>query len=98
MRRKSRYTSALSHDLQLGDGIWTLEVGCHQNGGVSVFAQMLCQLSGQGGFTRALQTRKHDHRGRALGELQFEPLPAPDLPESFAHSVYDLLRRIQRGR
>ena len=86
---------ALSHHLQLGDGVRSLEVGCDEQRGVTLVLEPHAELAGQGGLAGTLQTDEHDDRRRVLGELDGAGLPAEDLDELLVDDLDDLLSGVE---
>ena len=98
VRREAGDARLLRDDLQLLHRAGALEVTGHQDGGVPLPGEVLRQLAGERGLTRALQTGEHDHRRRGLREADALRVAAEDLDELLVDDLDDLLRRVQRLR
>ena len=72
-----------------------VNVASSQQRAVAFLLQTVRQLSGRGGFTRALQAHQHDDVGDAAGEHQLAIGAAEQLGELVGDDLDDVLRRGQ---
>ena len=93
---EARHSGALGDDLELTDGVRTLQVGRDQEREVALVAQMAGQLAGEGRLTRTLQTGEHDDGRAGLGHVEIAGLAAEDRDEFLVDDLHDLLARVQR--
>ena len=93
--REDRHAGALAGDLELGDGVGSLQVGGDEQRGVSLVLEPPAELAGEGGLARSLQAGEHDHGGRLLRERELPGLPAEDRDELLLHDLDDLLGRVE---
>ncbi len=96
LRRVDADARALGDDAELVHGVRALEVTGDQQRRVALLLQPVAELAREGGLTRTLQTRQHDHGGRLLGEAQAPGLAAEDGDEFLVDDLEDLLGRVQR--
>ena len=87
---------ALTDDLQLLHGAWALEVTGHEHRGMPLGSKVLRKLTGEGGFTSTLETRKHDDGRRVLRQVEAAGFTTKDLNEFLVDNLDDLLRRVER--
>jgi len=93
---EDRDADALTVDLELLDGVGTLQVAGHQQRGLALLLQPQGELGRQRGLARTLQAGQHDHGRAGLGVAQSTGLPAEDGDELLVDDLDDLLGRVQR--
>ena len=89
---------AFADDLELVDRVGSLQVGGDEHRTVALGLQPVGELSGQGRLTGALEAGEHDHRRRALGQVEPPGLAAEDADEFVIDDLDDLLAGVERGR
>ena len=96
LRSKNLNTNSLTNNLKLVYCVRALQVGGYEKGCVPLILQPLRKLPGEGGLSRTLQTRKHDHGRWFLGKIELVLLAAEDGHELFVYDLNNLLSRVQR--
>src|SRR3546814_698856 len=93
---ENRDTDPLTVDLELVDGVGSLQVGGDQDRGLALVLEPQRELGGQGRLAGTLEAGEHDHRGAGLGIAQAAGLASEDVDELLVDDLDDLLGRVQR--
>src|SRR5699024_1878628 len=88
----------LTVDLELFDGVWSLQVSSHQQWSVAFLLQVFGKLPGERGFTSTLQSDEHNDRWRIFGDVNLPSLTAENILELALDNLDHLLAGIERFR
>ena len=89
--RENGHARTLTHNLQLGHRVWALQIRCHQDGGMPLPLEPLCEFTRQRGFTGTLQTSQHNNGRAGLRHINTASLPAQNSNKLFVNNLDDLL-------
>ena len=90
------HADALTVDLELLDGVGSLEVGRDQDRGLVLVLEPQRELGGERGLAGALEAGQHDDGRAGLGVAQPTGLAAEDGDELLVDDLDDLLGRVER--
>ena len=94
---EDRHAGLVADDLQLLHRVRALQVSRDEHRRVLLADEPLRELAREGSLTGALETDEHDHRRRALRELQLARfVTTEDVHEFVVDDLHDLLRRVER--
>ncbi len=91
-----RDAGLLTDHLQLGDGIGTLEVGCHQHRRLALRLEPQSELAGERRLAGTLEAGEHDDGRTVLGVADATRLATKDRDELVVDDLDDLLGRVER--